>query len=354
MTDTATRPQLISPAGVTAMATKELARGLEARRCCRAAQVASSLRFAGTMHHNGGQVIVEAALRTAPAARRLQADIQAVYGHPAQVREVTATGERRGPRYLVRITGPRAGQLLARQAGLVDGLGRPVRGLPAHVVLAPDCDSAAVWRGAFLARGTLAEAAGVMTLKVTCPGPEAALALAGAARRLRVPAKIRDTSGTAQVVIKDGWCITMLSRLGAHGAARAWEESREHRAALKTAAGDTKASGSADANFRASNERRRATAAAVAVARATRALEILGDSAPPHLAAAGRLRIAHPGQSVQALGQLADPVVSKHSLEGRLRRLVNLADRTAARRGIPDTWAAGSTAANPRPATPGR
>ena len=38
------------------------------------------------------------------------------------------------------------GETLARQTGLVDGGGRPVRGLPAKVVRGAACDAEAAWR----------------------------------------------------------------------------------------------------------------------------------------------------------------------------------------------------------------
>jgi len=51
------------------------------------------------------------------------------------------------------------------------------------VVSGGGCDAAAAWRGAFLARGLLSEPCGSCSLEVAAPGPEAALALIGAARR---------------------------------------------------------------------------------------------------------------------------------------------------------------------------
>ncbi len=96
---------------------------------------------------------------------------------------------RRGVRYLVRIA--KHGEGLARQTGLVDQRGRPVRGLPPSVVSGGINDAEAAWRGAFLAHGSLTEPGRSSSLEVTCPGPEAALALVGAAlllvsgRRLR-------------------------------------------------------------------------------------------------------------------------------------------------------------------------
>ena len=48
------------------------------------------------------------------------------------------------------------------------------------------CDAVAAWRGAFLAHGSLTEPGRSSALEVTCPGPEAALALVGVARRLGI------------------------------------------------------------------------------------------------------------------------------------------------------------------------
>lgn len=79
----------------------------------------------------------------------------------------------------------------------------------------------------------------------------------------------------------------------------------------------------AQAALRDANQQRTATAAAATCARITQALETLGDDAPPRLAAAGRLRLAHPNASLTELGQLAD--VSKDALAGRIRRLLAMA-----------------------------
>ena len=69
-----------------------------------------------------------------------------------------------------------------------------------------------------------------MSLELTCPGPEAALAMVGAARRLKIHAKARDVRGVDRVVIRDGDAISaMLTRLGAHDSVLAWEERRIRR-----------------------------------------------------------------------------------------------------------------------------
>jgi len=68
-----------------------------------------------------------------------------------------------------------------------------------------------------------------------------------------------------------------------------------------------------------------------------RALEILGDDVPQHLREAGRLRAEHTQASLEELGQLAEPPMTKDAVAGRIRRLLQTADKRAADLGIPDT-----------------
>src|SRR5229473_8719960 len=232
----------------------------------------------------------------------------------------------------VQVIKRQAGESLARQAGLIDSYGRPVRGLPRQVVAGAACDCEAAWRGAFLAHGSLTEPGRSMSLELTCPGPEAALALVGAARRLKIQAKARDVRGIDRVVIRDGDAISaILTRLGAHDSVLAWEERRIRRAVRGTA--------NRLANFDDANLRRSARAAVAAGARVERALEILGDEAPEHLIVAGQLRMKHRQASLEELGQLAEPPLTKDAIAGRIRRLLALADRRAMELGVPSTEA---------------
>jgi DNA-binding protein WhiA len=94
------------------------------------------------------------------------------------------------------------------------------------------------------------------------------------------------------------------------------------------------------ANFDDANLRRSARAAVAASARVGRALEILGDDVPDHLVVAGRLRMDNQQASLEELGALADPPMTKDAIAGRIRRLLALADKRAAELGISDTEAA--------------
>ena len=297
----------------------------------RRAEVASLLRFAGGLHIVGGRVVVEAEVDLGIIARRLRKDIHDLYGYNAVVHVLSATGIRKSTRFVVRVA--QDGEALARQTGLLDMRGRPVRGLPAQVVGGSVGDAEAAWRGAFLAHGSLTEPGRSSALEISCPGPEAALALVGAARRLGVSAKAREVRGSDRVVVRDGEAIgALLTRMGAQDTRLTWEERRMRR--------EVRATANRLANFDDANLRRSARAAVAAAARVERALDILGDTVPDHLSAAGRLRVEHRQASLEELGRLADPPMTKDAVAGRIRRLLSMADRKAKHDGVPDTESA--------------
>ncbi|WP_151523289.1 DNA-binding protein WhiA [Serinicoccus kebangsaanensis] len=315
---------------MTAKVKDELSRLPVSRTCCRKAEVSTMLRFAGGLHIVGGRIVIEAELDTAQSARRLRTFMAEVYGSSSELVVMSPGGLRKQTRYVVRATSD--GESLARQTGLIDHRGRPVRGLPPRVVGAAVCDAESAWRGAFIAHGSITEPGRSSALEVTCPGPEAALALVGAARRLGIQAKAREVRGVDRVVIRDGDAIgAMLTRLGAHDAVLAWEERRMRR--------EVRATANRLANFDDANLRRSARAAVAAGARVERALEILAEDVPEHLRVAGHLRLEHKQASLEELGQLADPPMTKDAVAGRIRRLLAMADKRAEELGIEGTEA---------------
>ncbi|MDO5492772.1 MAG: DNA-binding protein WhiA [Nesterenkonia sp.] len=296
----------------------------------RKAEVSAMLRFAGGLHIISGRIVIEAELDHAATARRLRAAVGEVYGHSSEIIVVTGSGLRKGSRYVVRVV--REGEALARQTGLLDVRGRPVRGLPSTVVNGSVADAVAAWRGAFLAHGSLTEPGRSSSLEVTCPGPEAALALVGAARRLGLTAKAREVRSVDRVVIRDGDSIAaLLTRMGAHQTLLVWEERRMRK--------EVRATANRLANFDDANLRRSAQAAVAAGARVERALEILGEDVPEHLRQSGELRLRHRQASLDELGRLADPPMTKDAIAGRIRRLLAMADKKAAELDVPGTEA---------------
>src|SRR5271156_6754596 len=249
---------------MTAEVKDELSRLVVSAVSARRAEVTSLLRFAGGLHIVAGRVVVEAEVDLGSIARRLRKDIFALYGYNAVVHVLSASGIRKTTRYVLRVAND--GEGLARQTGLLDLRGRPVR-------------------------------------------------------------------GADRVVVRDGEAIgALLTRMGAQDTRLVWEERRMRR--------EVRATANRLANFDDANLRRSARAAVAAAARVERALEILADTVPDHLAAAGKLRIEHRQASLEELGRLADPPMTEDAVAGGIRPTVSKADRKAKVDGIPDTESA--------------
>ncbi|NEM90172.1 DNA-binding protein WhiA [Galbitalea soli] len=315
---------------LTADVKDELAAIEVSKTTVRAAELATILRFAGGLHLISNRIAVEAELDTAALARRVRKDLAELYGVRSEGTMVSASGSRQATHYLVRVLD--GGETLARQTGLLDARRRPIRGLPNRLTTGSREELAAVWRGAFLARGTLTDPGRSAALEITCPGNEAAMALVGAAGRLRIPTKAREVRGVHRVVIRDGEAISaMLTLMGATTSVSAWEDMRQRR--------EVRATANRLVNFDDANLRRSAQAAVAACLRVERALEILGADVPEHLRYAGALRLNFRDASLDELGHHADPPMTKDAVAGRIRRLLAMADKRASDLGIPGTEA---------------
>jgi DNA-binding protein WhiA len=313
---------------LTADVKNELTAVVVSKTAARAAELATILRFAGGLHLISGRIAIESELDTPELVKRVRKDLAELYGVRGDVSPVSASGTRRNNYYLVRVLD--GGETLARQTGLLDARRRPIRGLPNRLTTGSAEELAAVWRGAFLAQGSLTDPGRSAALEIICPGNESAMALVGAAARLHVSAKAREVRGVHRVVIRDGESIaSMLSLMGAKQSVATWEEMRQRR--------EVRATANRLVNFDDANLRRSAQAAVAACSRVERALEIIGDEVPEHLRYAGELRLNFRDSSLDELGHHADPPMTKDAIAGRIRRLLAMADKKASDLGIPGT-----------------
>nr|WP_232958220.1 DNA-binding protein WhiA [Corynebacterium meridianum] len=313
---------------MTTRVKEELGRVTVKRDAPRTAELAALLRFSATLQTVGDRLVIEADVESMDVARRIRDSIRHLYGYEALIHAVGSGGGRRTRSYSVTVTD--GAREIARRVGLVSPSGHVVRGLPPRVVSGTVSDAEAAWRGAFLVHGSLTEPGRSSALEVACPCPEAALALVGCARRLGITAKTKESRGTDRVSVRDSEAIgALLTRMGAQRTRLEWEEQRTKR--------EVRASTNRLANFDDANLRRSARAAVAAAARVERALEILGEDVPDHLAEAGQLRVRHRQASLEELGRLADPQMTKDAVAGRIRRLLSMADRRAVELGVPKT-----------------
>ncbi|KFI67861.1 DNA-binding protein WhiA [Bifidobacterium magnum] len=285
------------------------------------AQATAMIRFGGGLRLIQRQIMVQAQFDSYEAALWLQNTIHTLYGHDAAITEVDRPTPMGGSitRYVVHVE--RGGAALALQTGLLDRRKHVVMGLPNEVTSGNISQVKAAWRGAFLAHGDLSEPGKASYLEIVCPTQDAAVSLTTAARRLGISAKPRQVRSSERVTLKDPDAIErMLLLMGAPQSAREWTGKRS----------DGEARGKANrlANFDDANMRRSAKAAAEAGKKVRHAFEVLGDEIPENLRAAGQLRLDHPDASLEQLGRLADPPITKDAVAGRIRRLLQLSDKT--------------------------
>jgi DNA-binding protein WhiA len=296
----------------------------------RIAELSTILRFAGGLHVISGNIAVEVELDHLEAAKRVRRDIRDLFGMATDAAVMQPSGNRSHPVYVVRVR--QGGETLARQTGLLDAKKRPVRGLPNKLTTSPVTDLAAIWRGAFLASGSISEPGRSAAIEIVAPSAEAAMAMVGIGQRLGVASKAREVRMAHRIMVRDGDAISdLLTTMGAPGAVSEWEKLRERR--------EVRATANRLVNFDDANLRRSAQAAVAACARVERALEILGPEIPDHLLYAGRLRLSFRDASLDELGHHADPPLTKDAVAGRIRRLLAMADKKAEDLGIPATLA---------------
>lgn len=305
--------------------------GASASSDVRVAETTAMLRVAGEYEETPRGLAIAASFSDKAVAQHLVDNIREVCGVSAELTEMQQSSNSKDLRFTVTVI--EGAKDVIRRLKLVTASGHAVVGLPRQIVSGTIAEVEAAWRGAFLARGTLTEPGRTSSLEVACPREETALALIGLARRLSVAAKTKETRGVVKVYVRDGEAIgILLSRMGAPRTRLEWDEKRQKRQA--------KTANQHHANFDDANQRRSAQAAAAAAARVDRAMQILGDDVPEHLADAGNLRVTHRHASLEELGRLADPQMTKDAVAGRIRRLLSLADKRAKELGIPDTQAA--------------
>ena len=294
----------------------------------RVAELSTILRFAGGLHVIGGHIAVEVELDHVETAKRVRRDIRDIFGMATDAAVMQPAGNRNYPLYVVRVR--QGGETLARQTGLLDARKRPVRGLPNKLTTSPIGDLPAIWRGAFLAGGSISEPGRSAAIEIVAPTGEAAMAMVGIGARLGITSKAREVRMAHRVMVRDGEAISeLLTVMGAPGAVTEWEKLRERR--------EVRATANRLVNFDDANLRRSAQAAVAACARVERALEILGSDIPDHLLYAGNLRLTHRDASLDELGHHADPPLTKDAVAGRIRRLLAMADKRAEDLGIPST-----------------
>ena len=165
-----------------------------------------------------------------------------------------------------------------------------------------DCCARAFLRGAFLSAGTVSDPAKSYHLEITCPGEREAMQLLTLMERCGMEPKEMMRKGAPVVYIKEGQQVRDLTGVRGNVNRRV--------------------------NCETSNITK-AVAAGMKQVRAIRALEAAGelDTLSDGLYDIAQARLAHPDATLEELGQMLVPPVSKSGVNHRLRKLCEMAEQ---------------------------
>ena len=188
------------------------------------AQAVAMIRLAGGLHLVHNSIIVNAELPTERAAKWLKKTLEDLY----QCSSILLTMHRALPMnqggypYVVRVL--RQGARLAVLTGLLDRNKRAVRGFPITLMNGNRDELIAIWRGAFLARGRVADPKIKNLLTVSCTGPHVALALSEIAKHLGIQTHTTKVDDIYRISVVDRADIhQLLVMMNAQESAKLWE-----------------------------------------------------------------------------------------------------------------------------------
>jgi DNA-binding protein WhiA len=210
---------------------------------------------------------------------------------------------------------PRSLQVLESAGVLGSSLG-PAERVPRRVV-SRSCCRRTYLRGAFMASGSLTDPRVGAHLELRTASPESAHELAELAAEEGFPLTVHVGGRHAIAYAKRGDTIRdLLVALGAHGS-----ELRLEEAAVLA---ETRAQANRLANADAGNLRRQARAAEEQIA----AIEALGgaEALSRGLREVAELRVGYPEATLSELAELSRPSLTRATVAGRLRRIVERAD----------------------------
>ncbi|MEI7759138.1 MAG: DNA-binding protein WhiA [Thermoleophilia bacterium] len=297
----------------------ELAAIVPGRRCDRLAEISALFHTAGTVHLRGlGAIDLHLDLGSSAAARRAFALLAALQIR-AEIRTYAPHAFDRATRYQLHVEGAARTLLTLAEAGVLDDDHGPLERPPGRVV-ARSCCRGAYLRGAFLGGGSLSGPRSPH-LEVRTPTPAGASFLRSVCSAEEVRLRVDARESHARAYAK-GWqqIEGYLLAAGVVEAVLGLEE--------RSVVAEMRAEANRLANADHANLVRTARAAArqldaVRRLRATGVLETL----PGRLREAANLRVLHPSLSLRDLATLASPPATKASMQRRLVRIVEIADR---------------------------
>lgn len=294
----------------------ELARVAPKSTCCRRAELAGLFHAAGSLRLMSGQgIALMATFENAAVARKVLRLIQDEFH--AVPRIIAEQTERLGRhrRYTLIIEEKSVAERVLVQLGLMTKDYTLEGGISSTIARA-ECCRAAFLRGAFLARGSIADPQkNSYHLEIVTENEDFAEALCYLMSLCGFKAKVGRRK-TFLIYLKDiNGIASFLTFISAHNALLHLEEIR----VMKEMREDV----NRQVNCDTANLQKTVSAAMNQLDQIAEIIRVKGlQSLPESLREAALLRLDHPEASLKELGELAEPKMSKSAVNHRLRRLM--------------------------------
>jgi len=298
----------------------ELARVMEARRCCKLAELVALIKMDGTLQVSGGQISLNILNHNAAVARKLFKLLKELFGIHAEVLVKKKMRLRKSNIYWVRIPPQKGLREMLMQLGLLKVDGSLQEGLQQDLV-SRNCCRRAYLRGAFLGGGSVNSPGGNYHMEIITSKSRHATDLCRLMQKFGLPAKISRRKAWFVVYLKDSeQIVECLNLMGAHSALLEFENTRIYK--------DMRNQVNRLVNCETANLNKTVDASlrqTESIALVTRTIGM--DKLPAGLREIAELRMKFPDASLKELGEKADPPLGKSGVNHRLRKIDGMAEK---------------------------
>lgn len=290
----------------------ELSRRIDEERLCRIAELSAVIRFAGRIDREKPEIEIHT--ENVMLAKKYYTLIKKTFSGKVLLSIRGLKGEVKNRRY----------SIVVRDAALIRELLQAIHyGEDAQMeqkVLGMEEALRAFIRGAFLVSGSVSDPGKSYHFEIVCRDEEQANRLCRQICYFEISAKIIQRKTRYIVYVKDSnGIVELLKVMGAGKASMDLENVRIIK--------DMRNSANRQYNCDAANINKMVKASARQLEDIHLLERTIGlDSLPPALCEMARVRLAHPEESLQELGQYLDPPVGKSGVNHRLRKLSQMAE----------------------------
>ncbi|MGE5542083.1 MAG: DNA-binding protein WhiA [Bacillota bacterium] len=294
----------------------ELARVYPRKDCCKRAELGAIVRAAGTLGVGSGRRLHVVVSTEHPAVARKAFKLFKDLGVRPEFIVVKQSRLRKASRYIVRL-GHGDAEALLDQMGFAKH-GRLNYGIPPSMA-ARSCCTRAYLRGFFLGRGSVLSPATGNHLEMITKHEEQASDIQRLLKSLKIGASVIWRKADSVVYVKEGEQMArLLNLLGAHASLLRYEDVRVMK--------DVKNRVNRLVNMETANIEKIADAGIRQVRDITSIRASIGlERLPQSLRSVALARLNHPEVSLEELGALMDPPLTKSAVNHRLRRIHKIA-----------------------------